>query len=69
MWLYDFLWQILRLTVPGFNPATTAQVSLWQFNSDILEFAKDFLLYFRLQRLLQMPHTDSARSLMFLQVH
>lgn len=66
MWLYDFLWQILRLTVPGFNPATTAQVSLWQFNSDILEFAKDFLLYFRLQRLLRTPHTDSARSLMFL---
>lgn len=63
---YDFLWQILRLTVPGFNPATTAQVPLWQFNSDILEFAKDFLLYFRLQRLLRTPHTDSARSLMFL---
>ena len=63
---YDFLWQMLRLTVPGFNPATTAQVPLWQFNSDILEFAKDFLLYFRLQRLLRTPHTDSARSLMFL---
>jgi len=63
---YDFLWQILRLTVPGFNPATTAQVPLWQFNSDILEFAKDFLVYFRLQRLLRTPHTDSARSLMFL---
>ena len=63
---YDFLWQILRLTVPGFNPATTAQVPLWQFNSDILEFAKDFLMYFRLQRLLRTPHTDSARSLMFL---
>ena len=63
---YDFLWHILRLTVPGFNPATTAQVPLWQFNTDILEFAKDFLLYFRLQRLLRTPHTDSARSLMFL---
>jgi hypothetical protein len=45
---YDLLWQILVLTVPGFDPTILVTIPVWQ-DDDIFEVATSFSLYFRLQ--------------------
>ncbi len=46
---YDLLWQILELTVPGFDPANPIKLPIWHRDEDVFGFAQAFLLYFRLQ--------------------
>ncbi len=43
---YDYLWHILELAVPGFDPATAILVPVWTDADDIFLFAQEFLLYF-----------------------
>ncbi len=45
---YDLLWNILELTVPGFDPATPIMIPVWR-NDDIFAFVQAFLLYFHRQ--------------------
>jgi hypothetical protein len=46
---YDYLWRVLELTVPGFDPANSTLVLVWSGVDDIFSFTQEFLLYFRLQ--------------------
>jgi hypothetical protein len=57
---YDYLWSVLELTVPGFDPANSILVPVWSGVDDIFLFAQEFLLYFRLQEKLNF-HFDDRR--------
>jgi hypothetical protein len=46
---YEMLWHILRLFVPGFDGTISANIPSWTDDTDIFDFSKDFILYFRLQ--------------------
>jgi hypothetical protein len=46
---YDYLWRVLELTVPRFDPTVPIQVPNWSDVKDIFTFAQAFLLFFRLQ--------------------
>ncbi len=46
---YDYLWRVLELTVPGFDPRVPIQAPIWSDVEDIFHFAQAFLLFFRLQ--------------------
>jgi hypothetical protein len=43
---YDYLWRVLELTVPNFDPATAIPVPVWMGADDIFSFAQEVLLYF-----------------------
>jgi hypothetical protein len=45
---YDYLWRVLELTVPGFDPTVPIHAPIWSDVKDILQFAQAFLLFFRL---------------------
>jgi hypothetical protein len=61
---YDYLWRVLELTVPGFDPANSISVPVWSRADDIFWFAQDFLLYFRLQEKLNFQNrTEQLRKL------
>ena len=64
---YDYLWRVLELTVPGFDPANSIMVPVWSGSEDIFSFAQDFLLYFRLQEKINFHFDDRRRSNIFLQ--
>ncbi len=46
---YDYLWRVLELTVPGFNPTVPIHAPIWLDVKDIFQFAQAFLLFFCLQ--------------------
>jgi hypothetical protein len=46
---YNYLWRILELTVPGFDPIIPILTPQWHKSEDIFHFAQSYLLYFRLQ--------------------
>jgi hypothetical protein len=47
---FDLLWRILdELMVPGFDPTVPILPPTWSRDSDIFDFCKGHLLYFRLQ--------------------
>ncbi len=43
---YDYLWRVLKLTVPGFDPTVPIRVPNWSDVEDIFHFAQAFLLFF-----------------------
>jgi hypothetical protein len=63
---YNFLWRVLALYVPGFDPVVAIQTPQWKNSEDIFHFAQSYLLYFRLQGKLQFHYTDHTRSGIFL---
>jgi hypothetical protein len=63
---YDYIWRVLELTVPGFDPMMTIQTPLWSDADDIFQFSQLYLLYFRLQAKMQYHFTDRVRSSTFL---
>jgi len=63
---YDFLWRVLELTVPGFDPTVPIRVPVWADMEDIFQFAQSFLLFFRLQAKVRFYYDDRTRSGMFL---
>jgi hypothetical protein len=63
---YNLLWQILELTVPGFDPANPIMFPVW-CDEDIFGFAHAFLLYFCLQTKKGVYYDDRTRSTTFLQ--
>jgi hypothetical protein len=46
---HGYLWRVLELTVPGFDPVIPIQTPIWSDIGDIFRFAQAYLLYFRLQ--------------------
>ena len=63
---YDVVWNILYQSVPGFDPSKSLPTPTWTPNHDIFDFSEEFNTFFRVQRLLKQPQSDSTKSLMFL---
>jgi hypothetical protein len=59
---YDYLWQVLELTIPGFDPTVPIQAPLWSEVEDIFQFAQDYLLFFCLQAKLNFHYSDCTWS-------
>ncbi len=55
---YDYLWQVLELTVPGFDPTVPIHAPIWPDIKDIFQFAQAFLLFFRLQAKVKFCYDD-----------
>ncbi len=62
---YDLLWQVMALSVPGFDPTCQLKIPAWDDN-DIFDFALSFLLYFRLQAKKGVIQDDRTNSILFL---
>jgi hypothetical protein len=63
---YNYLWRILELTVPGFDPVVPIQIPSWSNADDVFSFAQSYLLYFRLQSKQNFHYDDRTRSSIFL---
>ncbi len=63
---YNFLWRVLELTVPGFNPMIPIQVPQWSNTDDIFSFAQAYLLHFCLQGKMNFHYSDRTRAGIFL---
>ena len=63
---YDYMWRILELTVPGFDPTIPIRVPTWSDADDIFHFAQAFLLFFRLQAKVTFHYDDRTRIGMIL---
>ncbi len=63
---FALLWDILALSVPGFDPTLQILAPIWEDFLDILNFCHAFLLYFRLQAKLGLFHDDCKKSCTFL---
>ncbi len=55
---YDYLWRVLELTVPGFNPTVPIHAPIWSDVKDIFQFAQAFLLFFCLQAKVKFHNDD-----------
>ncbi len=55
---YDYLWRVLELTVPGFDPTVPIHAPIWSDVEDIFQFAQAFLLFFRLQAKVKFHYDD-----------
>ena len=63
---YDYVWRVLELTVPGFDPTVPVRVPTWTDAEDIFHFAQAFLLFFRLQAKMKFHYDECTCSGMFL---
>jgi len=63
---YDYLWRVMELTVPGFDPVVPIQIPTWSNAVDVFGFAQTYLLYFRLQSKQNFHYDDRTRSSIFL---
>jgi hypothetical protein len=63
---YDYLWRVLELTVPGFDPVVPIHIPSWSNADDVFSFAQSYLLYFRLQSKQNFHYDDRTRSGIFL---
>jgi hypothetical protein len=63
---YDYLWRVLELTVPRFNPVVPLQAPQWSNSDNIFSFAQAYLLQFRLQGKMHFHYGDRTRSRIFL---
>jgi hypothetical protein len=63
---YNYLWRVLELTVPGFNPTVPIHTPIWLDVADIFQVAQAFLLFFCLQAKVKFHYDDRTRSGMFL---
>ena len=63
---YDYLWRVLELYVPGFDPIIPIHPPQWADSNDVFHFAQSYLLFFRLQGKMLYHYTDRTRSGIFL---
>jgi len=63
---YDYLWRVMELTVPGFDPVVPIQIPTWSNADDVFGFAQMYLLYFRLQSKQNFHYDNRTRSSIFL---
>jgi hypothetical protein len=64
--MYDLLWRILELFVPGFDPTIPIAQPVWTSDSSILDFCQGHMLYFRLQAKKNMFFSSRDRTTIFL---
>jgi hypothetical protein len=62
---YDYLWRVLELTVPGFDPVIPTQVPVWSDIANIFKFLQAYLLYFHLQGKMNFHYNDRTHSGIF----
>ena len=62
----DYLWHVLELYVPGFDPIVPIHPPQWADSNDVFHFAQAYLLFFRLQGKMLYHYTDRTRSGIFL---
>jgi hypothetical protein len=43
---YNYLWRVLKLIVPGFDPVVPIQIPSWLNADDIFGFTQAYLLHF-----------------------
>jgi len=63
---YEYLWRVLELAVPGFDPTVSITIPSWDDADDIFHFAQAYLLSFRLQAKVNFHYDDRTRSGTFL---
>jgi hypothetical protein len=63
---YNYLWRVLELTVPGFDPVIPIQTLQWLDCNDIFQIPQAYLLYFCLHAKMHYHLTDCTRSGIFL---
>jgi hypothetical protein len=63
---YDYLWRVLELTVPRFDPTVPIHAPIWSHVEDIFHFAQAFLLFFCLQAKVKFHYNNCTQSGMFL---
>ena len=63
---YYYLWCVLELYVPGFDPVVPIHPLQWADSNDVFHFAQAYLLFFRLQGKMLYHYTDRTRSGIFL---
>jgi len=63
---YDYLWCVMELTVPGFDPVVPIQIPTWSNANDVFSFAQTYLLYFCLQSKQNFHYDNRTRSSIFL---
>jgi hypothetical protein len=57
---YDYLWRVLELYVPGFDPVVAIQTPQWADCDDIFHFAQAYILFFQLQEKMHYHYTDQT---------
>ena len=62
---YDLLWQVMALSVSGFDLTLQVKIPVWN-DDNIFDFALSFLLYFRLQAKKGVVQDDRTHSISFL---
>jgi hypothetical protein len=62
---YDYLWRVLKLMVPGFNPVVPIQTPQRLECDNIFHFSQAYLLYFRLQTKMHYHYNDWTRRGIF----
>ena len=63
---YDYLWRVMELSIPGFDPTISITIPSWADANDIFHFAQAYPLYFRLQAKLNFHYDNPTRSGIFL---
>jgi hypothetical protein len=63
---YDYLWRVLELSVPGFDPVVPIKIPQWTTSDDIFSFAQAYLLHFRLQAKMNFHYGDRTCAGIFL---
>jgi hypothetical protein len=63
---YNFLWRVLELTVPGFDPVIPIQVPQWSNTDDIFSFAQAYPLHSRLQGKMNFHYSNCTCAGIFL---
>jgi hypothetical protein len=63
---YDYLWRVLKLTVPGFDPVVAILTPQWADYGNIFQFSQGYLPYFHLQGKMHYHYTDCTKSGIFL---
>ncbi len=62
---FNFLWWVMELAVPGFNPTMQIIAPVWM-GEDIFEFCLSYVLYFFLQVKKGLLYDDRTKSITFL---
>ncbi len=65
---YALLWEIMALSVPGFDPTLHVLAPVWEDVLDVLNFGHARILYFRLQAKIGLFYNSCKKSCTFLQV-
>ncbi len=63
---YNYLWRVMELTIPSFDPVVPIQVPVWTGANNIFSFAHEYLLFFHLQEKLNFHFDDQNGSCIFL---